>query len=264
MKCNIRNLNEIIFISDRKNISEITTKFYNLEKAIAIVKEFDGLRIVFEINSIQASISDIKLLCETYKNIVFKCNNYEDMKLLKENEIPFFAAHSLYFADTLDKLVHFCKSGVTDVYITGELGFKTKVVRSITDAYKVKIRAFPNMVQHSGFLDSAHMDSICGFWIKPNDLDVYEGIIDIIEFHCEDKDQDLLYDIYYSGSYQGDLALVVKGLDPMNINSLPKEFTQFRVDCEKRCHMSKCHKCYKFKALSEVMNFNNLEVDEES
>lgn len=263
MYCSIKGFSNLVITSNHKDIKEIQEIYTNLSKAMEIVKDNEDKRIVFIVNEYN-DISDLELLSQTYSSVVFKTETALHANILKEKNLPFFVGDKLWFADTFDKLIFFCNSGVTDVYITGELCFNLDKVKKIVDKYNVKIRVMPNIVQHSGFYTAPHMNSMTGFWIRPNDLNLYEDYIDVIEFYGDSKKQEVLYEIYFEDkNYYGNLGFVVEGLTSIRNENMSSKFTEFRLNCGKKCQLDICHKCDRFKIASDLLEENELELEEE-
>ncbi|MEG0153724.1 MAG: hypothetical protein RR744_11235, partial [Cellulosilyticaceae bacterium] len=152
-----------------------------------------------------------------------------------------------------------------DVYVGGQLGFSLDKVKYITEKYNVKTRVFPNLAQLSWgnrFMETPDPDYLTAFWIRPEDIEMYEGLVDVIEFAGGDNVQEIFYTVYaLDHSFIGDLKNLIGGMFSIANKALPKEFTENRLDCDKKCLFDRCHKCYKFKELSKLIDENNLEIE---
>lgn len=264
----IRNLDTITFLEDRKNIGEVIVKYKkSLQENIDIVKEYTQYRIVFLVSAIvvnENNIDELTLLSNSYKDLVFCAEDFYTAKLMRENGLPMFLDRNA-IATTFDMLVRYCELGVTDVYVGGQLGFSLDKVKYITEKYGVKVRVIPNLAQYSGgngYIDIAHMDTINAFWIRPEDINMYEDLIDVIEFAGTDNAQEVFYSIYaIDHSFIGDLKNLIGGMTSLNNKSLPSEFTENRIDCDKKCLFDRCHKCFKFQELSKLIDEHSLTIE---
>lgn len=268
MLYSIRNLDEISFLENRENIGEVIIKYKkSMEENINIVNEYNEFRVVFLVDSStidEKNIDELILLSNSYKYLTFCAGDFYTAELLRENGLPMFLDRKSV-ATTFDALVRYCELGVTDVYVGGQLGFSLDKVKYITEKYGVKTRVIPNLAQFSGgngYIDIASVDAITAFWIRPEDIDMYEGLIDVIEFAGDDKVQEVFFSIYaVDHSFTGNLKNLIGGMSSLSNKSLPKEFTEFRIDCDKKCLFDRCHKCYKYKELSKLIDEHKLEIE---
>lgn len=189
-------------------------------------------------------------------NISILCSKHQDYNIFIDNEIPFFFIEGV---DSLDKLVSNIEIGVSDIYITNELCFYLK---DIAENYKdlVNIRVYPNITQSSS---NSYKHIFRKFFIRPEDIDLYEGIISTIEFYTDFlEQQDTLYKIYNTkGAWNDDLNIIIKGLD-LNINSanLMPFFGSTRLNCKKRCALNKCHICDHMEILAKSLKEDNISI----
>ena len=112
--------------------------------------------------------------------LCFKWHSIEDNEevynKVKEKGVPFFF---YYFISEWDELHQYIDYGVSDVYITNELGFYLPAVHKIANENKVKVRVFPNISQYNW----DNMGGFKGFYIRPEDIDIYSEFIDVLEFY---------------------------------------------------------------------------------
>ena len=85
---------------------------------------------------------------------------------------------------------------VDEVYISGDLAFVLPQIKELLDFRDIKIRAFPNVCQKewNGKTPSAFK----GFFIRPENVDLYANYIDTLEFYGLDNEQkqNVLYETY--------------------------------------------------------------------
>lgn len=262
----IRNIDEIPFLEDRTKIGEVMITYKRtLEENIEIIKEYKDKRVVFLVDKFilnEHNIDEAKLLSETYKEIVFCAEDLETGKALREFEIPYFFGRG-FVATTFDAIKQILDLGVTDIYIGGTLGFSLEKVSNLVK--DVKIRVIPNIAQYSGVildLGLDHVTPMTSFWIRPEDIGMYEELVDVIEFFGNKTLQETFYSIYaIDGSFEGALNILISGMSAVNNKSLPSEFTESRLSCEKKCNFNRCHRCLKYENLAKLIDENNLEIE---
>lgn len=164
---------------------------------------------------------------------------------VKEHDVPFYFSYPI---ESLDSLIAYTKLGVSDVFISGQLAFDLDTVKYWTKdrpEKPIQIRCYPNICQNGiGFpIDGGIKD----FFIRPEDIDLYDEYIDVIEFYDSVDTQNVLYDIYFhTKEWNGNLQEIIKGLQ-RNVNSyyiLGNEFATRRMNCDKKCLKGKrCNLC---------------------
>lgn len=85
------------------------------------------------------------------------------------------------------------------------------------------------------------------FFIRPEDLDLYEKIVDIIDFRLEDQEkEDALFQIYNRRSFIYGLEnLLVEATFTAPNPFIKPEFGDSRLNCGQRCRIPSrsCHLC---------------------
>lgn len=118
--------------------------------------------------------------------------------------------------------------GVSDIYIDGPLGFSmNKIVRGKED---VKIRVSPSVSPNTVLSAESNLTS---FFIRPEDLDLYDDYIDVIDFQTAKLEKEnKLFDIYKRKSFMFDLALLIDNLnDSINNLYVTNDFGLERLNC---------------------------------
>lgn len=265
----LRNNNTIVY-SDLTKVKEIVynaTEFstYDLVEA---TKKDKGMRVVYDLSAIkeiEKVLSDIKDLPKVVDGMVFRVANLDDLDLLLSKELPVFCGpNNAASADSLDKMRVLCEKGVTDVYVTGQLAFQMTEARALADRFGVYIRIIPNIAGLSGFT-MAHVgveENLTAFWVRPNDIHLYEPFVDIVEFFGLDGRQRAFYDVYeIDKNWRGELGQIIVGLYGINNKGLIEDFTKARLNCGKKCLLDKCHSCFKYKIMGNTIAENKLEID---
>lgn len=195
-------------------------------------------------------------LSKKYNNIYFKLNmkNYYN-KDIKYNCKFFFDE----LVDDWDTFIGLLQYGVSDVYIVENLGFELDKVAAAAQNYNVQIRAYPNVAQ-SKFTDIKPLKK---FFVRPEDVDVYDKYIDIFEFFDVDKKLDTYYEIYaIDKKWFGQLNEIIVDFDSDIDNKyiIPK-FAEKRVKCNKQCLKgSNCNRCDEIEKLAGTFEKSGLIV----
>jgi hypothetical protein len=123
----------------------------------------------------------------------------------------------------------------------------------------IQIRVFPNVAQsiYKNSLDKLK------FWIRPEDIPIYEPYVDVCEFYGEENKQEIYYNIYAEDKkWSGSLGEIIIGLsDEINSMTLAPRFAEARIKCERKCMKgSPCHICEHMIELSQTLEKANLRI----
>lgn len=165
---------------------------------------------------------------------------------LKDKNIKFYFEEACYTWDDLQRQINL---GVSDVFISGQLGFEIKQVSEMVG--NIQIRCYANICQPNIFGE----DGFKSFYIRPEDVDFYSKYVDIIEFFNSVKNQQVLYDVYFkTKEWNGKLREIIKGMtsDINNYYILGSEFARRRSECGKKC--LKGNRCQLCDRLTELAN----------
>lgn len=183
--------------------------------------------------------------------------NFLLIAALKENNFSFFTRIYVNNWDTFRGLLDL---GVSDVYIVESMGFELDKCSAIAHEKNVKIRVFPNIAQ-SQWEDT--MD-IKKFFIRPEDVYVYEDYVDIFEFLGDIRKDETLYTIYAEDKeWYGDLTELITGLNTsFDSRFIIPKFAEIRVRCGKKCMKdNKCQICEMVSALSNSLKSKGVTVE---
>ena len=147
------------------------------------------------------------------------------------------------------------KLNVTDIFITGELGFWLPLVKE--NAKGKKIRAICNISQADDFpRNMFKYDSLHTFFIRPEDIDEYAKYIDTFEFAETAKHTyNVFYDLYCNKKrWAGPLKEIIKGYEGEEDSAyiLP-HFGSTRASCRKKCGWMGCYLCFNIANLGRVL-----------
>lgn len=167
-----------------------------------------------------------------FKILVSKDQEWSHLKMA---DIPFFFIEG---ASTPAEMWQYADAEVCDMYIVGDLCFNITRVSDYLHKNNINIRVYPNICQ--GELP----DSPNGFFIRPNDMGIYDQYIDIVEFAGPLDKQRVLYEIYRDQDWLGDLNDLILNLNySVDNRSLLPCFAPCRLDCRKKCLFDECNEC---------------------
>lgn len=169
---------------------------------------------------------------------------------LKSDGIAYFFSN---FVIDYDMLNWFIECGVSDVYISGTLGFDIQKVAEKAHAAHVAVRVYPNFCQ-SNVLDRC--DTLTQFYIRPEDIQFYDKFIDVCEiFETEKLNAKVIYKVYAKDKkWWGNLNEIIIGLkSDIDNRYIGPEFAWFRSACRKSCAREGiCHMCKSVEELSHI------------
>lgn len=251
----------INFYRDFRHMEEIdeiiiTYKDKNAEVLNFLKTVSENQRVILDITkddniTIEKNLGIFYAAKKIHKNIAIKmalCHRSAAIDLYEENISFFFDV----FVDKWDTLISFIKMNVSDVYIVNELGFELKNVSKVCKDANVNIRVFPNVAQTSSKIDN--FDMLKAFFIRPEDIYAYEPYVDVCEFFGPLDRQSVLYEIYKSEKWLGDLQELIIGLNfSIGSRTILPCFGEERVNCGKKCYYGQCIICDKIKTISSQL-----------
>lgn len=250
----MNEIDEIKILFNKKNISSL----------IDFIKEHQKQRIILNLetkfdNDIKEIVSIIKE--NNLKITICFSNSFieiteADLALLTENNIPYFFHTFVTDWETLNYMVNI---GVSDIYIMEDLCFNLKDVQKITSQHNIKIRTYPNLCQ----LKYEKTYDLVSFFIRPEDVNLYEGYIDVLEFFGDREKQEEYYNIYKKEQkWFGKLNEIIIGMnnDIDNRFIIPR-FGEKRLSCGRKCFKGgNCDMCKTIYDLSKQLEKGKLLV----
>jgi len=252
-------------------IKEFTIKYNpkadNLMDLVKFVETYGDRRINIEFQTIGDEVEVISLLEKINSQIYLipypHLYGKEALGLFKEKGIKFFLNQAPANWDEFQDMINI---GVSDIYITNELGFSLKTIRQIADKHNFKIRTIVNHIGNNGWFNT--LDPIRSFFIRPEDMSLYDTLVDTFEFMSIQDDRkryETLYKIYNKDKkWFGNLAEIIVGLEAkIDSRTLHSTFARYRLDCGKKCYKnSQCQLCNRFVNLSNALVEKNLIIKE--
>lgn len=249
----LTGVNEILVKYDRSNYQ---IKEYIEENAK------DGVVIVLMCDFENLSENDElpALLQKQYPTLKLRAEDVTAAERLKGTS--FFCKQTICDWDSLFTMIEWYGADLSDMYIGGELGFEIELVSRYLHGLGIEVRCTPNEATKTNNLGVRDYRS---FFIRPNDLHLYDEFIDVVEFMSTYGDPEVLFEIYTKDKkWNGPLNQVIANtnIKVNNKNILPI-FGIKRVSCGRKClHGKKCEMCPKVLHLAETMSGNGLEFEE--
>lgn len=251
-KCNVdfqllEKVDEINIYYNEKDLTlyEFLLKFK--EKRINIILDIEksiNISIIDKIIEIQQENKHIYLVLNSYNEKVY---NY-----LSNKNIPFYYQNVIKDWETFD---FYNSLEITDLYISGDLCFELEKIKSLLKNNKV-LRIFPNILQKN----NENGEDIKGFFIRPEDTDLYEKYITTFElkspFDLFEKNYynlNTIFDIYKNSKrWFGNLKEIIIGYnEDLDSRYILPTFTEKRMNCGRKCYKgSKCNICQEIENLS--------------
>ena len=175
------------------------------------------------------------------KTINFICCIYD----LSPNVLEWFNYHNIkfyygYSVNSFYDVKGLIDLGVEYVKVHAPLTFSVDLLSK----FDCKFRMIPN-VAYDAYIP--RYDGICGQWVRPEDVQYYEGGIYVFEFENANLEQErTLYDVYAEQKvWNGNLHFLITNFNVYCDNrGLPDDIGQTRANCGQRCMKTgSCHFC---------------------
>lgn len=204
-------------------------------------------------------ISVFEAAAAIHPNILFKTTDIECI-YKNSNKLNFLYANpATGWFDVRD----LSNIGISEILIKDYLCFNLEKLKKYCDKRNIKIRCVANYIEENRLNTIPPYEK---FFIRPEDVSVYEDYIDTIEFYKDDyyellEKQNILYKIYNNGRWEGKLSDIIDGYtdDTLNTTITPL-FAKFRIDCHRRCDLGLCDSCEHHMALAKVLEKSGIKV----
>lgn len=259
----IDKVDEILIRYDKNKILELFTQFIPAHLNQRVIVQ------LIEENNIDTIVNNLKKIISIYnenKDIKFDIQlpfyNQKFMEELKDTNLKYFFKAA---ANSWDKFTGLISQNVSDIYITDELAFELDKVAEIAHKNNIKVRVYPNVAQSRW----DKLSDILKFFIRPEDIEMYEPYVDVCEFYGDKAQQiDTYYKIYQEDKkWFGDLQEIIIGLDSkIDSRYIIPRFAEKRIKCGKDCLKGgKCEMCKRILDLSEQLENAHLivQIDKE-
>lgn len=254
-------------IADLDELNVRYTDRHKFEDILKLVKANKEKRINLRMDNI---IQNDEL------EILFAMNNNIHIRLMPEQlymykdmdkiEIPYFFDMPVYSYVALKWVLD--KTNATDIYIYDDLCYNLPEIKKICSENNVSIRMILNKIPSTfgpvGELETAPI-------FRPEDKDMLDMYIDTAEFDCY-KNDDVYewnkFNVYYKRwfvikEWKDELSLLEDDIkfDFPN-QSVPLNFTNFKISCRHRCTINNCKKCKRAIDLARMMANEGYEINE--
>lgn len=174
------------------------------------------------------------------KNHLILClSNTELFSVAKESGIRYYCG---YPVENFYELRALEDAGVCYIRVGMGLFFNMNYLKDI----KTELRAVPNVAYIDGL---KREDGVCGQWIRPEDLALYEPYITAVEFEgCLPEKEEALYRIYAEQHvWPGELGMIIENLNHLCVNRMiDSNVTNVRLSCGQKCQKTgNCKICYR-------------------
>lgn len=259
----IDKVDEILIRYDKNKILELFTQFIPAHLNQRVIVQ------LIEENNIDTIVNNLKKIISIYnenKDIKFDIQlpfyNQKFIEELKDTDLKYFFKAAV---NSWDKFTGLMSQNVSDIYITDELAFELDKVAEIAHKNNIKVRIYPNVAQSRW----DKLSDILKFFIRPEDIEMYEPYVDVCEFYGDKAQQiDTYYKIYQEDKkWFGDLQEIIIGLDSkIDSRYIIPRFAEKRIKCGKDCLKGgKCEMCKRILDLSEQLENAHLivQIDKE-
>ena len=242
-----------------KEVDEISIKYIEDKGLIDFMEKYAGKRIILRIVAAGFSDSEIAKLAAIRRQfpdyaftVALDEVNVAIIAKLAAKEIPFYIAQPVQDWETFHYYLR--DLGVSDIDLSGALAFEFPKVKRVLERLdtKVVIRITPNFARAI----TPHCKPLQTFFIRPDDIDLYEEYIDVLEF-AGIEHQDTFYKIYAKEkTFIGRLDQCIYNLSaPIDNVGLISEFGERRISCGRQCIKGGwCNRCNTLASIAEKMS----------
>ena len=236
---------------------EISIQYIEDKGLVNFMEKFSSQRIILRVEATYFPESEVRKLIaitKTYPDYRFAVamGGYVQKlgHTLKEAGIDFFESTPCTDWERLNYLI---KEGVSDINLSGPLAFDLGNVHRVLNILNstAQVRVTPNSCMRL----NPNTDPLVGFFIRPEDVEVYEGLVDVLEFEGLEH-QDTFYSIYAEQKmFIGNLNQCIYNFNkPIDNKGLISLFGERRKTCGQQCLKGgRCHRCYDLADLAKPM-----------
>lgn len=222
-----------------RQADEIKMQYKDKDRLIDYIEEFSDKTFILSIPKEEQELDWELFKTYTEKvNFILCIDNLHLAALCNLHNIKFYWNYPIFTWYELDGIL---KLNPCYLLLNAPLFFDLKKVKEKTD---IPIRAVPNLA-YDAYIPRDN--GICGTWIRPEDIKIYEQYIDVFEFITDDlgKENTLLHIYKDNGAWPGNLNLLFTNFN-INVDNraILEDIAEKRIDCGQRCmSTSNCHYC---------------------
>ena len=244
-------------------VDELIIPFHGTTEQLSVfLKEHANQRIILDIKEEWKSFygAILEPIIKEYPNLTLRFQDRQQILDFLQQKIPvsYFLNEVCVEWEKLNEIITF---GVSDVYISEQLGFELADVAKFAVAKGVRVRVYPNVAQCS----RSKTDDLKKFFIRPEDVDIYNRrYVSTFEFYYPeniDINWDVLYRAYaINKRWRGPLKEIILGLDDeINSTFISPRWAELRMNCKRKCLKGdQCSACYQIASLAKA--FEELSV----
>jgi hypothetical protein len=221
---------------------EIVVRFNDIDKIFDFIEdeEINKKTIIYTIDyNISSDINweILQMYNEKLENFILKLYDLSLITLVKDCGFKFYWGYPI---TTFYELQAIAEMGPSYLLLGMPLCFQLERVNTFTS---IPIRLLVN---------DANMDSIprengiCGFWVRPEDVPVYESYVSVFEFYSTSLREEAGYLKIYAEdrNWPGNLNLLIHNFK-VNVDNrgIPEDIGTIRLNCGQRCATGLCHIC---------------------
>ena len=255
-----------MFCGQPKSILEQADEIYlrdsDTNNIVELVKDYSDKDFVVIVNKYTTNLdfNTFKACQERITGTIYcALENIYDYKKCQEYGLKYFY---IYPVTSFFELKGLQEIGVSYVRLGMPLFFQMSQVMT----FGIPLRITPNKAYEAYI---PRKDGICGQWVRPEDLPLYEDY-STSEILCEfrpfqtfertDEESSplvyerLLFDVYKNRkSWDGRLKYLIQDIGVENFNStIDEDFGKHRLNCGQTCQLNRCHYCYQAIKYDEI------------
>ena len=239
----------------------LINKHNNYSKIQELITKYPNKKFSIAINGTEHEDINWKYYEELNQkyNIIFRLRVPQFSIVFVEHNIKWYWE---YEASNWYELHNLITSGASEIIVSDDVFFNIENLKYYKDTCNVKFRMIPNTADNGVMPKS---NGIYGSWVRPEDIYLYEDVIDTVEFRglTNLEDERTIFHIYAENkSWPGNLNLLIKNLN-FNVDNrgIPDEFGVTRLNCNhKCCSNSTCHYCTMELALTAALDKHKEEL----
>lgn len=223
-----------------KQADEIIFEYRDREAIFDYIDKYPEAAIILECDNIAINWAEIKAYnSKAQGNFILALSDVYVCEQAKERGIKFYHIKPVSTYYDLKALIDL---GVCYVIPAAPLFFDLKNLKSHFD---IGIRSYPNESNLDGL---PREERICGPWIRPEDVELYDEFIDVFEFkNVGINKEKALFRIYHDEhEWPGNLDLIINGVGSCAANRMiTSELAKSRLTCKQKCAGgANCKLCY--------------------
>lgn len=227
---------------------EIKIESRDWESTPDIIENYPDKKIVLEIFSNEEvdwdKIKTWNILAQG--RLTLCLDRVSNFGIAKEFGIPFYLGYPVGTPYEISALI---LAGVSEIVVGSPVFFNTEYLKSVS----IKKRCYPNVSHLDGF---ERENGINGQWIRPEDISLYEGAIDVMEFiFVTPTKEQALFRIYAEeGHWPGEVDDIIENFNfrPALNRLVDSEAIEARLNCNQKCAGlgGTCQVCFRIIELS--------------